>query len=70
MFVITEAVAAAIRAIFNEEEELSAASDLRRRFPGVSDDTKARACAKTIAGWSQLPAQLSKVTRLHRRKDA
>jgi hypothetical protein len=70
MFVITEADAAAIGAIFNEEGELSAAIELRRRFPGLSDNRKARACARTIAGWTPLPAQLSTVTRLHLRKDA
>jgi hypothetical protein len=35
MFVITEADAAAIRATFNQEGELSAAIELRRRFPGT-----------------------------------
>jgi hypothetical protein len=70
MFVVTEADAAAIRAIFNEEGELSAAIELRRRFPGLSDNTKARACARTIAGWMPLPVQLSTVTLLRSRKDA
>jgi hypothetical protein len=36
MFVITEADAAAIRAVFNQEGELSAVIELRRRFPGAS----------------------------------
>jgi hypothetical protein len=49
MFVITEADAAAIRAVFNQEGELSAAIELRRRFPGVTDNAKARACARSIA---------------------
>jgi hypothetical protein len=71
MFVVTEADAAAIRAIFNEEGELSAVIELRRRFPGIGDNTKARACARTIAGWTPLPKQMSPVTRLHRpTKDA
>ncbi len=34
MFLVTEADATAIRAIFNEEGELSAAIELRRRFSG------------------------------------
>ena len=51
MFVITEADAAAIRATFDQEGELSAAIELRRRFPGITDNTKARACARSIAGW-------------------
>jgi hypothetical protein len=70
MFVITDADAAAIRAIFNEEGELSAAIELRRRFPGVADNAKAGACARTIAGWKPLPAPPFSVTRLHSRKDA
>jgi hypothetical protein len=44
LFVITEADADAIRAVFNQEGELSAAIELRRRFPGVTDNAKARAC--------------------------
>jgi hypothetical protein len=68
MFVITEADAAAIRAIFDEEGELSAAIELRRRFPGVIDNMKARACARTIAGWTPLPAR-STVTPLFPRRD-
>ena len=52
MFVITEADAAAIRAVFNGEGELSAAVEFRRRFPGIIDNAKARACARTIAGWA------------------
>jgi hypothetical protein len=57
MFVVTEADAAAIRAMFNQDGELSAAIELRRRFPGVTDNAKARACARTIAGW--MPSQSS-----------
>ena len=57
MFVVTEADAAAIRAIFDEEGELSAAIELRRRFPGISDNVKALKCARTIAGWTPLPAR-------------
>ena len=56
MFVITKADAAAIRTIFNEEGELSAVIELHRRFPGVVDNAKARACARTIAGWRPLSA--------------
>jgi hypothetical protein len=56
-FVVTEADAAAIRAMFNQEGELSAAIELRQRFPGVTDNAKARAFARSIAGWTPLPAQ-------------
>ena len=45
MFVIIEADAAAIRATFDQEGELSAAIEMRRRFPGITDNTKARTCA-------------------------
>ena len=58
------------RAVFNQEGELSAVIELRRRFPGVTDNAKARACARSIAGWTPLPAQLRPVTRLRPRKRA
>jgi hypothetical protein len=68
MFVVTEADAAAIRAVFNQEGELSAAIELRRRFPGITDNAKARECARSIAGWTRLPVQPRTVTRLRPRK--
>jgi hypothetical protein len=43
MFIVTEADAAAIRAVFDQEGELSAAIELRRRYPGITDNAKARA---------------------------
>jgi hypothetical protein len=55
MFLVTEADADAIRAIFNQEGELSVAIELRRRFPGITDNAKARAHVRTIAGWKPLP---------------
>ena len=69
MFAVTEADAAAIRTAFHEEGELSAAIELRRRFPGVTDNAKARACVRTIAGWTPLPTRPCTVTRLRPRKD-
>ena len=48
------AVAAAIRAIFERDGELSAAIELRRLFPGITDNAKARAHVRTIAGWQPL----------------
>ena len=51
MFVVTEAEAAAIRAVFEQQGELSAAIELRRLFPGVTDNAQAQECARTIAGW-------------------
>jgi hypothetical protein len=32
---------------------LSAAIELRRRFPGIRDNAQARAQARTIAGWKR-----------------
>jgi hypothetical protein len=70
MFVITEADADAIRAVFNQEGELSAAIELRRRFPGVTDNVKARACVRSIAGWTPLPTPPCTMTPLRLRKDS
>ena len=55
MFVVTEAEAAAIRTAFEQRGELSAAVELRRLFPAVTDTAQAHACARTIAGWKPLP---------------
>jgi hypothetical protein len=55
MMVVTEAEAAAIRAAYEQRGEFSAAIELRRLFPGVTDTTQLRACARTIAGWKPLP---------------
>lgn len=41
MVVVTEADATAIRAVFDLEGELSAAIELRRRFPRIGDNLKA-----------------------------
>jgi hypothetical protein len=65
MFVVTEAEAAAIRAAYEQRGEFSAAVELRRLFPGVTDTAQARAWARTIAGWKPLPAPLRRVTRRH-----
>ena len=68
MFLVTEAEADAIRTIFHQEGELSAAIELRRRFPGITDNEKARACARTIAGWTPLPAAPASVVPLRPRR--
>jgi hypothetical protein len=47
--------AAAIRTVFEQEGELSAAIEVRRRFPGITDNAKAREHARIIAGWQPLP---------------
>jgi hypothetical protein len=36
---------------------LSAAVELRRLFPGVTDNTQARECVRIIAGWKPLPVK-------------
>jgi len=65
MFIVTEADAAAIRAAFHEEGELSAIIELRHRFPGITDHAKARECALTITSWKPLPAPPCSVKPLH-----
>jgi hypothetical protein len=55
MYVVSEADAAAIREVYERDGELSAAVELRRRFPGIADDAKAREQARVIAGWQPLP---------------
>ena len=64
MFSVTETEAAAIRRVFEEEGELSAMIELRRHFPGITDNVKARECARTIAGWRPMPVAPAPVTRL------
>jgi hypothetical protein len=49
MFVVSEAEAAAIRATYEQRGELSAAVELRRRFPGIASTAQARECARIIA---------------------
>jgi len=68
MFMVNEADAAAIREAFDQGGELSAAVELQRRFPGISDNEKAREFAVTIAGWQShaLPPKPAK-TRKQRR---
>ncbi len=54
MFMVSEADAAAIRAVFDAEGEFAAAIELRRRFPAVLDNAHAAECARTIAGWKPI----------------
>jgi hypothetical protein len=51
MFLVSEADAAAIRAVFEADGGFAAAIELRRRFPGVTDNAHAAECARVIAGW-------------------
>jgi hypothetical protein len=57
MFVVTEGDAAAIRAAFEQRGEFAAAVELRRLFPGVTDNAQARECARAIAAWKPLPVK-------------
>ena len=56
VFCVTEAEAAAIRAVYLGEGELTAAIELRRLFPSIPDNAQARVHARMIAGWQPLPA--------------
>jgi len=69
MFVVSEAEADVIRAAFDRGGELSAAVELRRLFPGVTDIADARECARTIAGWKPLPAKRQLVRPVRPRVD-
>ena len=60
MFMVSEADAAAIRAAFDKGGELSAAVELRRRFPGIRDNETARSCARNIASWTPMPMPVKK----------
>src|SRR5271167_1221198 len=61
MFVVNEAQAAAIRAAFDRGGELSAAMELRRLFPGITDNAQARECARTVAAWKPSPLRPAKL---------
>jgi hypothetical protein len=68
MFAVTEEDEAAIRALYEQRGEFAAAVELRRRFPGITDNARARECARAIAGWNPLRAvkRMPKVPRLRR----
>ena len=53
MFVIDDATVTAIRQALAEGGELSAAVDLRRRFPGIPDAEAARRCVRAIVAWPE-----------------
>ena len=63
MFTVSEEAAAAIRTVYEQDGELSAAIELRRHFPGIIDNAKARDCARAIAGWTPLPVPQVKARR-------
>jgi hypothetical protein len=55
MYCVTEEDAVAIRTVWENDGELSAAIELRRRFPGIVDNQTARDQARAIASWRPLP---------------
>jgi hypothetical protein len=61
MFVVSEVEAAAIRTAYEQRGEFSAAMELRRLFPGITDNAHARECVRTIASWRPLPKRLRTV---------
>jgi hypothetical protein len=62
MFCVSEAEAAAIRTAFEQDGELSAGSELRRLFPGITDGAKAREMARVIAGWKPRRSSIERCT--------
>jgi hypothetical protein len=68
MFVVSEETATAIRTLFEQEGELSAAIEVRRLFPGITDNAEARTCARTVAGWKPMPAATCQITPLRLRR--
>jgi hypothetical protein len=63
MFVVSEEAAAAIRTVYETEGLLSAAIEVRRWFPGITDNAKASDCARAIASWQPLPVPTGKTVR-------
>ncbi len=55
MFVVDEPTAEAIRRAYFESGEFSAVVELRRHFPGITDNENARLCVRSIASWRPLP---------------
>lgn len=64
MFTVSEEDAATIRAVFEQDVELSAAIELRRCFPRITDNAQARTCARSIAVWKPLSDSPQPVTQL------
>ena len=55
-------------AAFEQRGELSAMVELRRLFPGVTDNAQARECVRTIAGWKPLPKLPTALTHRSQRR--
>jgi hypothetical protein len=70
MFSVDGTTAAAIRQVFKESGELAAVVELRRHFPGITNNETARICVRAIAGWQPLPPLPRKRTRACRTKSS
>jgi hypothetical protein len=58
MFMVDASTADAIRRAYQEGGELFAVVELRRHFPGITDNEDARRCVRSIAGWTPIAAVL------------
>ena len=52
MFVVDNATAEVIRRTWQEQGELAALVELRRHFPLIADNARARPCLQAIVGWT------------------
>jgi hypothetical protein len=52
MFAVDEATAHAIRQAYQDEGELSGVVELRRHFPLITDNARARLCLQIIMSWA------------------
>ncbi len=62
MFSVTDAETATIRDAYYQAGELSAAVELRRLFPGITDNARARECVRIIVDWRPSPLGSSPVS--------
>ena len=53
MFLVSREAEDAIRAAYEERGEWSAVVELRRYYPGITDNQAARNAVRMIAGWPQ-----------------
>jgi hypothetical protein len=63
MFALDEATSEAIHRAFDEGGELSAVVELRRHFPLIADNARARLCVRIIANWRPSPKKDSRKAR-------
>ncbi len=56
MFVVDDATADTLRRVWQNQGGLAALIELRRHFPLIADNAKARLCLHAILGWTLRPA--------------